>query len=128
MAKLVNGGKTWVLDELLRAGNDLILGLYTNDTEPADAAVLGDLTQPSGNGYATKTLTGGSWSVSGNDASYAEQEFTASGGSWGAVYGYFIADGATLLAVESFKDGETPINFTIGDGSALRVTPKLTAN
>lgn len=106
----------------------LYLGLYTSPTsEPAETAVVADLTEPSGSGYARITLTRGSWTVTSSAATYAQQTFTASGGAWGNVYGYFIntassGTGGKLMAVEQFSNGP----FNIGDGDSVKVTPSIT--
>ena len=59
-------------------------------------------------------------------AAYAQQTFTATGGPWGNVYGYFIATASSgtagLIAVENFSDGP----YSVGDGDAVRVTPTIT--
>lgn len=103
----------------------LYLGLYTNSSEPGEAATLASITEPSGGGYARKSLTRGSWSIVADLASYAQQTFTASGADWGNVYGWFIATSADgsgkLEAVGQFSGA--PFNVT--DGSNVKVTPQL---
>lgn len=82
---------------------DLYLCLYTNDHEPTDEDTVATYTEASGGGYATKTLTTGSWTIeSGNDprdAIYATQVFTFTGPLDGnaVVYGYFIKDAEDKL-------------------------------
>jgi len=99
----------------------LQLGLYTNTSEPAESDTLSAIVEPSGNGYARKDLTRGSWTIVSDLAEYAEQTFTASGGAWGNVYGYFITVGGKLIAAEQFTNA--PYNVT--DGSNVKVTPKI---
>ena len=126
MAKLVNEGENRILNIWFGSTSpdaSLQLGLYTDSSEPAETAVLGDLTEPVGNGYARQTLTRGSWSIAGDLAEYAQQTFTASGGDWGNVYGYFITNGTELLFVEHFSNG--PYNVT--DGSNVKVTTRIRA-
>lgn len=105
---------------------NMYLGLYTNATEPAETATLASLTEITGGGYARKTLAAASWTVTADVAQFAEQSFTASGGSWTGVYGYFLAttiDGTGLLLfVETMPN--TPYN--VPDGGSVRVTPKVT--
>lgn len=130
--KLVNGGENRIANILYKATAveaTLYLGLYTDPTtEPAETAVLADLTEPTGNGYARIALTRGSWTITADLAEYAQQIFTASGGTWGNVYGYFITDiesgisGGILEFVEQFS--EAPLN--VGNGSSIKVTPKIT--
>lgn len=128
MPKWCDEGETRSLQILLGSqpvDSNLYLGLYTNSTEPAENATLASLTEPSGNGYARKTLVRGSWSISGDLASYAQQVFTATG-SWGNVYGYFLAttlDGTgKLMAVEQFTNG--PYNVQ-NNGDEIKVTPSV---
>ena len=88
----------------------LELGLFTNaaaDETLTEATV----TEPTGTGYARKTLTDASWTVTNDTATYAQQTFTAGAGGWtGSVYGYFVATvtaGGTqrLLHVEIDTNG-----------------------
>lgn len=130
MPKLVDEGENRILNILLGAlavDANLYLGLYTNTTEPLETANLAAITEPAGNGYARKTLARGSWTIVADLASFAQQTFTAAGGNWGNVYGYFIAtssDGTgKLLFVEQFSDGP----YNVNDGFSVKVTPKVTA-
>lgn len=131
MPKLVDEGENRVLNILFGAqavDATLYLGLYTNTTEPAESANLAAITEPSGNGYARIALSrGANWTISADLATYLEQTFTATG-SWGNVYGYFIAtssDGSgKLLAVEQFSNG--PYNVQ-NNGDSVKVTPKVRA-
>jgi hypothetical protein len=105
---------------------NLELGLFTNaaaDETLTEATV----TEPTGTGYARIDLTDASWTVSGDNASYAEQTFTSGAGGWtGDVYGYFIATksaGGTqrLLHVEIDSNGP----YTMVEGSTYKVTPSV---
>ena len=103
----------------------LYLGLYKDTSEPPETSALADLTEVSvSNGYARKTLTRGDWSIVDDLASYAQQMFLADGGSWGNVYGYFIAtstdNSGKLLALEHFAT-----YYEIEDGKGIKVTPKV---
>jgi hypothetical protein len=112
------------------------MGLYNNTVEPGEAATMTALTTtagisevgtPGSGGYARALLTRGSWTTTGSVAAYAQQTFTASGASWGGVYGYFITTASagtacSLMAVESFTDGP----YTINDGDSVKVTPSIT--
>ena len=126
MAVWTDLGENWTANVLFGSRSPdttLKIGLYTAPTsEPGETATLSDLTEPSGNGYSRIDLSRGSWTVSGDTATYAEVTFTASGGNWGNVYGYFIctSDGL-LLAAEHFANG--PYNVT--DGSSVKITPKI---
>lgn len=130
MAKLVDEGENRILDILFGAtavDGTLYLGLYTDETEPAETAGLADLTEVSGDDYARKSLSRGSWDVTADLASYAQQTFEA-GGEWGDVTGYFIGTSSDntgkLLFVEHFTNGPYPI---YNDGDQIKVTPKVRA-
>ncbi len=130
MAKWCNEGETNVGDIYLRnqAQNpNLYLGLYTNITEPAETDTLAQITEPVGSGYARIALAPADWTESPQGTfANLQKTFTASGGNWGNVYGYFICTvlsgtAGKLIAVEQFIDG--PYNVT--DGSSVKVTPKV---
>ncbi len=131
MSKFVNEGENRVVDILFgsQAVDDtLYLGIYTNETEPAEDATLASITEPVGNGYARIVLARGTWVITADYAQYAQQTFTADGGNWGNCYGYFIAtssDGTgKLLAVEQFSSGP----FNTSDGDSIKITPKITVS
>jgi len=126
MAVWTDLGENWVANILFGSRNPdtkLKIGLYTAPTsEPGEDAQLGDLTEPSGNGYSRIDLDRGSWTITGDIAVYAEVTFTASGGNWGLVYGYFICtEDGLLIAAEHFANG--PYNVT--DGSSVKITPRV---
>lgn len=127
--KLVNEGENRILNILFGAtavDSNLYMGLYTNGSEPAETATLGDIVEVSGTNYSRKTLARGSWSITADAASFAEQTFGAAGTDWGTVTGYFIGtssdNSGKLLFVESF-----PAGIPIGVGSSQSITPTITA-
>ena len=132
MSKWTDAGENRVADILFddqAVDATLYLLLYTDPTsEPGETAVDTDLTEPSGGAYARLALSRGTWVVTASAAAYAQQAFTASGGAWGNVYGYFISTGSTgtsggiLLAVENFSDGP----YSIGNGDSVAITPTIT--
>lgn len=82
-----------------------------------------------GNGYADKSLTDGSWTDAGSGLfTYAAQTFTPSGGNWINIRGYAIHTNASgtgspkLLAIED--DPNQPI--TVNNGSDYIITPQIT--
>jgi hypothetical protein len=105
----------------------LELGLFTNSA-PGETTNLAAITEPTGTGYARINLTDGSWTVSGDTASYAKQTFTAGAGGWtGSVYGYFIAtkaSGGTPRLVCFEVDPSGPYTFAAND--TYDVTPNIT--
>ena len=131
MSKWVNEGEAVVADILFdttdpaTSFDPLELGLYTDATEPPETATLGTISEVAGGtGYVRKDLDRGSWTRNDDESTYAQQSFTASGGAWGNVYGYFITDGTNLLAVEHFSDGP----YNVGDGDSIKITPKITVS
>jgi hypothetical protein len=132
MAKLCDEGENWAANALFKgvARGSLYLGLYVSPTsEPAESAVLTDLTEPSTGGYARVLLSDGDWTVVGAVATHIQKSMAASGAAWGNVYGYFIcsvASGAAgiLHAVEQFSDGP----YNVPDGGSVKVTPKMTVS
>lgn len=126
---LPDEGETFVAEYVLKQtttdrGTGLELGLFTNSTVN-ETTKESDLTEPTGTGYARKTLTDGSWTVSGDTGSYAQQTFTA-GGDWtGDVRGYFVATTGTtprILAIEVDPNGP----YTIKEDDTYKVTPSIT--
>jgi hypothetical protein len=103
------------------------LGIYTAPTIAlAEAEVMTDLTEPSGNGYARQVLTRATdWTVIADEAVAAQKTFTASGGAWGNCYGYFITTELTgtagkLMWSELFSDGP----YNIVDSGNIKVSCK----
>jgi hypothetical protein len=111
------------------ATGDVKLHLFQNDYTPVEGSTVANLTEATWTGYAIKTLTGASWTVTNADpseASYAIQTFTSSAGSQNqANYGYYITDSANsiLLWAERFTDGPYTI---VNNGDTISVTPKIT--
>lgn len=107
-------------------GNNLTLKLFTSNTTPADTDTAATYTEAAGGGYAAKTLTMGSWTVSIAagiaQAAYAEQTWTFTGALTGnpSVYGYYVVDADnTLIFSERLDALFTPT----ANGDILRVTP-----
>ena len=134
MPKLTNEGENAVLEVFLggatRGGSgNLYLGLYMDATEPAEDANLATITEvPAANGYARIALADGDWNIADDLATHNQQTFTANGGDWGNVTGYFICDAANgtvgnLIAVEHFSDGP----YNVLDGLVVLVTPAVLA-
>ena len=106
---------------------DLTLHLYSNDVTPGESDTAATYTEVSGGGYAAKTLTGASWTITPgapSEAAYVEQTFTFSSVPGVAnVYGYFVKRGSTLYWAERLPSAPFVI-ATAGD--EVRVTPKFT--
>jgi hypothetical protein len=128
MAKWTDVGENAVADVFFKGTTapSFYIGLYTNVSEPAEAAVLADVTEPSGFGYARQQVTAGNWTLSTDHVTSPELTFTASGGSWGTVTGWFLCTvssgtSGSLLAVETFGT-----SYTMTDGSSLKLTATIT--
>jgi len=102
------------------------MGLFTDATPDADTITEATITEPTGGGYARKTLTDASWNVTAGVADYAQQTFTCTGTDYNTdVYGYFIASVGTtqrLLYVEI--DGSGPYDINVND--TYKITPNIT--
>jgi hypothetical protein len=114
------------------APQDLVLRLFTNNITPAETDVAATYTEAAGGGYASITLTGASWTVTGgapSDASYAQQTFTFTGVLTGnaSVYGYYLTrvTSGKIAHAERFSDGPYAI---ANNGDAIKVTPKITGD
>ena len=119
MGRWVDTGENWTAS--LIANQSLGIGLYTNAVELPETATLSDIQEPpSGYGYARISLDSSQWTVKESMAYYPKQRFTASGGSWGTIYGYFIYSGSTLLGVQPFPEA-----VTVDDGDNVDIVPKL---
>jgi len=131
MAKWCNEGETQVGNIYLKKDTqvDLYLGLYKNSSEPAEDATLANLTEHSGDGYARIALGAADWTEQAIKGVFEnlQKTFTADGGDWKNICGYFITDVLTgtagkLIAVEDFSDGPCTVN----DGWSVKVTPRVT--
>ncbi len=105
-------------------GTDLELGLFTT---PSPTATITEATiaEPSGGGYARIVLDDATWTEAAEVFNYVKQTFTANGGDWTNVVGYFIATrGATkrLLAVEVNPTGIVSVT----DGNEYSIAPQMT--
>jgi len=106
-------------------GTDLELLLFTN-SEPGETITAATLTEPTGTGYARIALTDGSWTVTGDTASYPLQTFTTGAGGWsGTVQGYaIVSTGSTPRIVTIEVDHSGP--YTFNENDTYDVTPNVT--
>lgn len=105
-------------------GADMQLGLFTN-VAPGETITEATLTEPTGTGYARKTLTDGSWTGAADVRSYAEQVFTGGAGGWtGSIQGYFIVTNGTTQRITAIEvDSAGP--YTIGEDDTYSITPNI---
>lgn len=110
------------------APQTLILRLFKSNTTPGEADTEATYTEADFTGYASVTLTGGSWgAASGGTISYAQQSFTSSAGSQNQpVYGYYLTQTTSgkLVYAERFTDGPYTI---VNNGDVIKVTPTISA-
>lgn len=106
---------------------NLTLKLFATNVTPVDTHTAGSYTEAAGGGYASKTLTNGSWTLTtGNDPSdvvYAAQTFTFTGAltTNATIYGYYVVDAAGTLIFAEAVTSFTPAN----NGDNLAITPKF---
>lgn len=109
---------------------DLVYKLFATNVTPAESDTHASYTVAAGGGYADKTLTGASWTVTNGaptSAAYAQQTWTFTGAltTNGTVYGYYVlraTDGDLVLA-EAFTSF-TPAN----NGDQILLTPTITCD
>ena len=130
MAFLVpNSGETLVVGMIVNktAPENLVLKLFKSNTTPAETDTAATYTEADFTGYAAITLTGASWSVTGDTATYAQQTFTSSANqTLQNVYGYFLvqATSGILVLAERFTDAPYAIS---NNGDNIKITPTITA-
>lgn len=134
MAKWCDEGETQVGDSYLKgtAPPQLYLGLYKDTSEPAEDTTLASITEVTVEyDYARIILVKADWTEQATKGEFLQIQkiFTANGGNWGNVYGYFLTDCASgtagkLVAVEHFSDGP----YAVNDGWSVKITPKVTAS
>lgn len=111
------------------ASENQTLKLYATNITPAEGDTAGTYTAAAGGGYADKTLTKTSWTVSTSagvtTGSYAAQTYTFTGAltTNPTIYGYFVvsATGGILLWAELAAATFTPAS----NGDTYTVTPKI---
>jgi len=125
-----NEGAEELLGRMLNeeVSDNLVLHLYSDNETPSVTSVVADFTEVNFTGYASITLTGGSWTVSSSTgtatADYAQQSFVMTSG--GDIYGYYITNAAgTILIGAEFLNGGSAITVP-GGGGTIRVTPSIT--
>ena len=104
-----------------------VLHLYSNNHTPAYADTVSSYTEATFTGYASVTLTGASWTISGTNpaaATYAAQAFASSANqTLQTIYGYYITVSGNLVAAELFASS-VPIQY---NGDTINVTPTINA-
>ena len=113
------------------ASKDYKLKLFANNYTPVDTSVLGSFTEAAGGGYASISLTNGSWTVTPaddpSDAVYAEQTFTFTGPltTNTTIYGYWVEDNAGSTGVAVFAELLATPFVPANNGDTLKLTIKF---
>lgn len=128
-----NAGEVIALNYLVNkvtVTRDLIYKLFATNVTPAETDTAATYTEAAGGGYASKTLTGASWTVTGgapSQAAYAQQTWTFTGAltTNPTVYGYYVirATDVDLVLAETFTSF-TPTN----NGDQILLTPQITVD
>lgn len=128
MAKWTDAGENKVADCFFKGTTrpSFYVGLYTNGTEPAEGCALTDITEPSGYNYARQAVADGDWTLTTDHVTAPELTFTATGGSWGTITGWFLCNVSSgtsgiVMAVETFGS-----SYLMTDGSTLKLTATIT--
>ena len=107
-------------------GTNLQLVLFTN-AAPGETITAATLTQPTGTGYAPISLVDGTWNVTNDVASYAQQTFTGGVGGWtGAIQGYAILTTGTTPRILDIEVDSVNAPLTINENDTYKITPSIT--
>jgi len=108
---------------------NLVYRLFATNVTPAETDTAGSYTEATGGGYASKTLTGASWTITNGNptsAAYAQQTWTFTGAltTNTTVFGYYVTrvTSTDLVLAETFTSF-TPAN----NGDQILLTPQITA-
>lgn len=127
-----NVGEVLALKAFLNhtAGQNGVLRLFKSNTTPAETDTFATYTEADFTGYASVTLTGSSWTVTGGaptSATYAQQSFTSSADQAAQnVYGYMVnqTTSTVLMWAERFSNGPYAI---ANNNDQIQITPAITA-
>lgn len=111
-------------------GRNYTMKLFATNVTPTQISTAASFTWATGGGYADKTLTNGSWTITPandpSDAVYAEQVWTFTGAltTNPTIYGYAVLDADGVLIFAETITPFTPEN----NGDQLKITPKFQAS
>lgn len=126
-----NVGEGIALNNFLNksAPENQTLKLYQNNITPGETDTAATYTEATFTGYASKALTGASWTITTgapSSAAAAVQTFTSSADqALQNVYGYFVVQttAGTLMWAERFTGAPYAIQ---NNGDNIAVTPQIT--
>ncbi len=111
------------------APENLVLRLFKNDLQPAEADAVGAFTEATFTGYGAITLTGATWAapVEGDPTTieYGAQTFLSSAAqALQNIYGWYMtrASSGRIVCSERFSNGPYAIS---NDGDFIEVIPRL---
>lgn len=126
-----NTGEVTALNYLVNktAPENLVYKLFANNITPSETDTAATYTEAAGGGYASQTLTGANWTVTGGApsvASHAQLTYTFTGAltTNTTIYGYFVVRATTgdLVCAETFTSFTPATN-----GDNIKLTPQITA-
>lgn len=117
-------GLIFIIQQLV--ANNLKLHLFTNNITPSDSTVLAGLTEAAWTGYASQTLSSGTWVSLGvashiGAMAYPVCTFLNTSGGSVSAYGWYITDNAVtmLVAVGLFDSAPVTLPATTGSYSFI---------
>lgn len=128
-----NDGEELALKNFLNhtAPQDQKLRLFKNNVTPAETDTAASYTESTFTGYAQKSLTGTSWTVTPGaptSASYAQQTFTSSANQTAEnAYGYYVVQGTSGKIMWAERFG-TPPYVIENNGDSIAITPAITGD
>lgn len=121
-------GAAALLNLIKASAGTWTLKLFATDVTPTQASTAASFTEAAGGGYASKSLTLASSTVSNvggiDQIAWSAQAFTYTGAltTNGSVYGYYIVDGSNVLITAQKFDGPQLIT---GAETPTTITPKI---
>ena len=127
-------GELRLLDTMLKlalsTNENHILKLFKNDYTPAQATVVGSLTEATFNGYAARTLTRSNWNTAiYNGSNQGETSYGSSAQSWtcgttgNTIYGYWVEGSTSAKVLWAERFGTSRV---LASGDILNLSPKFT--
>jgi hypothetical protein len=103
--------------------------LYSNNITPAETDTTATYTEATFTGYAAKSLTGASWTVTEgapSNAAAAQQTFTSSADqTLQNIYGYLFKQTTSGIIMWAERFAAAPYAIT-NNGDNIQVTPQIT--
>lgn len=126
-----NAGEGRALNNFLNkvAPQDQTMILYKSNTTPAETDTAGSYTESTFTGYAAKSLTGASWTITEGaptEAAAAAQTFTSSADQASEnAYGYMFKQTTSGIILWAERFAAAPYAIA-NNGDNIVITPKIT--